>query len=167
MNELLETTIDEAHELFRDHLGLARKLRILREVGLGYLELGQSGAVLSGGESQRLKIAAALEARSGSRMLYIFDEPTTGLHLEDIRRLLHVFQDLVDAHHSVLLIEHHLDVIAQCDWVIDLGPGGGAHGGEIVGEGPPHTLHKFNDSQTGRMLASHGYVPNETLTLNP
>lgn len=156
--ELLETTIDEAYELFRDHPVLSRKLGILREVGLGYLQLGQSGAVLSGGESQRLKIAAALDERRGEHLLYVFDEPTTGLHPEDVKKLMEVIQDLVDARHSVILIEHNLDVIAQSDWVIDLGPGGGEEGGEVVGEGPPSALGSFPRSKTWEALEKQGYV---------
>ncbi|MEK6579504.1 MAG: excinuclease ABC subunit UvrA, partial [Bdellovibrionota bacterium] len=117
IHQLLHTTIDDAYELFRDHSVLIRKLGILRDVGLGYLQLGQSATTLSGGESQRLKIASTLDDRTAENLLYIFDEPTTGLHLEDIKKLLRVVQDLVEARHSVIMIEHHLDVIAQADWV--------------------------------------------------
>ena len=127
--QLLNTTIDDAYELFRDNPVLLRKLGILREVGLGYLHLGQSATTLSGGESQRLKIAAALDDKNAENLLYIFDEPTTGLHFEDIKKLMNVVHDLIDARNSVIMIEHHLDVIAQADWIIDLGPGGGVNGG--------------------------------------
>lgn len=154
---LLHTTIDEAYELFRENAVLNRKLGILREVGLGYLTLGQSATTLSGGESQRLKIAAALEERAGERLLYIFDEPTTGLHLEDVRKLLRVVQDLVDARHSVIMIEHQLDVIAQADWVIDMGPGGGEFGGNVIAAGPPDHLVENAASITGKMLTQSGY----------
>ena len=150
--EILQSTIDEAFELFRDQPTLNRKLGILREVGLGYLRLGQSATTLSGGESQRLKIAATLDDRSAENLLYIFDEPTTGLHLEDVRKLMRVIQDLVEAKHSVIMIEHHLDVIAQADWVIDLGPGGGKHGGDLIAEGRPEDLAKNPQSITGAML---------------
>lgn len=150
--QLLMTTIDEAAELFRDHSVLQRKLGILREVGLGYLQLGQSGATLSGGESQRLKIAASLDDRDASNLLYIFDEPTTGLHLEDIRKLMQVIQDLVDSRHSVIVIEHHLDVIKQADWVIDIGPGGGKEGGRVVAAGTPEKISQYEESITGRFL---------------
>ncbi len=154
VHQLLHTTIDEAFELFRDHPILLRKLGILREVGLGYLQLGQSATTLSGGESQRLKIASILDDRTAENLLYIFDEPTTGLHLEDVKKLMKVIQDLVDAKQSVLMIEHHLDVIAQADWVIDLGPGGGAQGGELIAEGPPHQMIKNPQSITGLALKS-------------
>lgn len=157
VNQILHTTIDDAFELFRDNQTLARKLSILREVGLGYLQLGQSATTLSGGESQRLKIAAILDDRESDNLLYIFDEPTTGLHLEDIKKLLNVVQDLVDAGHSVLMIEHHLDVIAQADWVIDLGPGGGTEGGHLIASGPPRKLASDPDSITGEMLRKTGY----------
>ncbi len=152
IHQLLHTTIDDAFELFRDNAILVRKLGTLRDVGLGYLHLGQSSTVLSGGESQRLKIAATLEDKSLENLLYIFDEPTTGLHLEDIKKLLTVIQDLVDAKHSVIMIEHHLDVIAQADWVIDLGPSGGAEGGELIAEGSPAELSKNPRSITGKIL---------------
>ena len=151
------TTIDDAYELFRDNPVLLRKLGILRDVGLGYLQVGQSGTTLSGGESQRLKIAATLDDKSAENLLYIFDEPTTGLHLDDVKKLLGVIQDLVDSRHSVVMIEHHLDVIAQADWVIDLGPGGGAKGGQLIAAGPPEKLIEDPDSVTGRMLKEQGY----------
>lgn len=154
IDQLLRTTIDEAYELFSDQPVLRKKLGLLRSVGLGYLNLGQSSTTLSGGESQRLKIAATLMDTSAktANMLYIFDEPTTGLHLEDIRKLLVVIQDLVDGKNSVLMIEHHLDVIAQADWVIDLGPGGGDKGGELIAFGAPETLMLDPNSITGRAL---------------
>jgi excinuclease ABC subunit A len=160
VNRLLHTTIDEAFELFRDNSVLVRKLGILRDVGLGYLELGQPAPTLSGGESQRLKVAATLDDKEAQNLLYIFDEPTTGLHPEDIKRLLGVIQDLVDARHSVLMIEHQLDVVAQADWVIDLGPEGGARGGQLVAAGPPELIadpEKFPGSATGAMLRAQGY----------
>jgi excinuclease ABC subunit A len=155
--QLLQTTIDEAYELFRDNSTLLRKLGILRDVGLGYLQLGQSATTLSGGESQRLKIAATLDERQGENLMYVFDEPTTGLHLDDVKRLLAVIQDLVDAKHSVVMIEHHMDMIAQADWIIDLGPGGGTAGGELVAAGPPERLYDHPGSLTGQMLREQGY----------
>jgi excinuclease ABC subunit A len=157
VDQLLHTTIGDAFELFRDNPVLARKLGVLRDVGLGYLQLGQSATTLSGGESQRLKIASALDDKAAENLLYIFDEPTTGLHFEDIRKLMDVVQDLIDAKHSVVMIEHHLDVIAQADWVIDLGPGGGAEGGELLVSGPPSSLEQEERSSTGRMLREGGY----------
>ena len=156
--QLLQITIDEAYEMFRDNSILSRKMNILRDVGLGYLQLGQSGTTLSGGESQRLKIAATLDEKQNENLLYIFDEPTTGLHLDDIKRLLGVIQDLVDARHSVVMIEHQIDVIAQADWIIDLGPGGGEHGGELVASGPPSKLIHDTLSVTGHILKDSGYT---------
>lgn len=157
VDQLLHTTIDEAYELFRDNSLLMKKFGILRDVGLGYLQLGQSGTTLSGGESQRLKIAAALDDKGAENQLYIFDEPTTGLHLEDVKKLMEVIHDLVDARHSVIMIEHHMDVIAQADWIIDLGPGGGVHGGQLVGSEAPDRLIHDEESVTGRMLRAQGY----------
>lgn len=162
VDQLLHTTIDDAFDLLRDNPVLSRKLGILRDVGLGYLHLGQPAPTLSGGESQRLKIAAALEDRASKNQLYIFDEPTTGLHLEDIRKLLSVIHDLIDSGHSAIVIEHHLDVIAQADWVIDLGPGGGKDGGVILGSGPPHQLLSHSRSLTGEMLRKQGYFAGES-----
>jgi excinuclease ABC subunit A len=155
VHQILQTTVDECIDLFCDQPVLLRKLRILRDVGLGYLQLGQSGVTLSGGESQRLKIAATLEDKTAQNLLYIFDEPTTGLHLDDIKKLMQVFQDLVDAHQSVIMIEHQMDVIAQADWIIDLGPGGGTLGGNLIGEGSPRELMRNQNSTTGRMLKTH------------
>ena len=155
--QLLSTTIDEAFEMFRDNPTLARKFGILRDVGLGYLQVGQSGTSLSGGESQRLKIAATLDDRSNENLLYIFDEPTTGLHLDDIRRLLSVIQDLIDSRQSVIMIEHQLDVIAQADWIIDLGPGGGKRGGQILAAGRPDQIFTQAASITGETLRRAGY----------
>ena len=153
--QLLQTTIDESYELFRDNPILAKKLGILRDVGLGYLQLGQSSTTLSGGESQRLKIAATLDDKAGDKLLYIFDEPTTGLHSEDVKRLTQVLRDLVSAKHSVIMIEHHLDVIANADWVIDLGPQGGTRGGHLVAEGPPQQLMSNPASITGHSLTHY------------
>jgi excinuclease ABC subunit A len=155
--QLLNTTIDDAYELFRDNPLLVRKFGLLREVGLGYLHVGQSATTLSGGESQRLKIAAALDDKTAENLLYIFDEPTTGLHFEDIKKLMSVVHDLIDAKSSVIMIEHHLDVIAQADWVIDLGPGGGTNGGELVAAGAPDQLALNPKSITGKMIQAGNY----------
>lgn len=152
VSQLLHSTVDEGYEMFRDNSTLVRKFGILRDVGLGYLQIGQSATTLSGGESQRLKIAATLDDKQAENLLYVFDEPTTGLHLEDIKKLLNVVHDLVDAKHSVIMIEHHLDVIAQSDWVIDLGPGGGTSGGELIAQDRPDRLIDNPHSVTGRML---------------
>ena len=155
--DILSSTIDEAYDLFRDNPVLVRKFSILREVGLGYLQVGQPAPTLSGGESQRLKIAHALDQREHRKMLYLFDEPTTGLHQEDIRKLLEVLQDLVDTGQSVVMIEHQLDVIAQADWVIDLGPGGGDAGGYLIAEAPPAELTLNPESLTGQSLLKSGF----------
>ena len=121
-------------------------------MGLGYLRLGQPATTLSGGEAQRLKIAAELGTRLGRDVLYILDEPTTGLHLDDVRRLLGVLQRLVDAGNTVLVVEHHLDVIKCADWILDLGPEGGDAGGELVAEGPPEAVAQVAASYTGKYL---------------
>lgn len=150
--ELLQTTIDECFEQFVHHPSLRKKLGLLREVGLGYLQLGQSATTLSGGESQRLKIAGALERGARARVLYLLDEPTTGLSAEDIRKLIPILQKLVDEGNSVLIVEHHIDLIRQADWIIDMGPGGGSQGGQIIAEGAPDLLAKNPKSVTGRYL---------------
>jgi excinuclease ABC subunit A len=149
----LGMTVDEAVDFFGAQSTLARRLRVLGDVGLGYLRLGQPATTLSGGEAQRLKIAAELGGRAGGDMLYILDEPTTGLHLDDVKRLLGVLNRLVDAGSTVLVVEHHLDVIKAADWVIDLGPEGGDEGGEIVAEGSPESVAQTPGSYTGKFLA--------------
>ena len=152
--DVLEFTVDEALRRFRHQEHLGRALWHLAEVGLGYLRLGQPATTLSGGEAQRLKIARELAAagRRKGRKLYILDEPTTGLHLDDVRVLLGVLDRLVDAGNTVLVIEHHLDVIKRADWVIDLGPGAGADGGKLVVEGTPEAVAACERSETGKWL---------------
>jgi len=152
--DVLEWTVDEAMRRFRHQDKLGRVLWHLAEVGLGYLRLGQPATTLSGGEAQRLKIARELAAagRKKGRKLYILDEPTTGLHLDDVRVLMGVLDRLVDAGNTVLVIEHHLDVIKRADWVIDLGPGAGAEGGKLVVEGTPEAVAGCAGSETGRWL---------------
>src|SRR5690349_16577395 len=152
--EVLELTVDEAIRFFPREEKLGQALWQLQQVGLGYLRLGQPATTLSGGEAQRLKVARELtaNAKKSGRKLYIMDEPTTGLHLEDIRRLAGVFDRLVDAGHSLLLIEHNLDVIKLADWVIDLGPEAGAAGGEVIATGTPEQVAKLDRSHTGRWL---------------
>ena len=152
--DVLEWTVDEAMRRFRHQERLGRVLWHLSEVGLGYLRLGQPATTLSGGEAQRLKIARELAAagKRKGRKLYILDEPTTGLHLDDVRVLLGVLDRLVDAGNTVLVIEHHLDVIKRADWVIDLGPGAGAEGGKLVVEGPPEAVAACKRSETGKFL---------------
>jgi len=152
ISQVLQMTVDEAIPFFAAATGLTRRLRVLQDVGLGYLRLGQPATTLSGGEAQRLKIAAELGTRLGRDVLYILDEPTTGLHLDDVRRLLGVLQRLVDAGNTVLVVEHHLDVIKCADWILDLGPEGGAAGGELVAEGPPESVAQVSASYTGKYL---------------
>jgi excinuclease ABC subunit A len=152
VSQVLQLTVDEAVEFFAAVPALGRRLRVLQEVGLGYLRLGQPATTLSGGEAQRLKIAAELGPRLGREMLYILDEPTTGLHLDDVRRLLGVLQRLVDAGNTVLVVEHHLDVVKCADWIVDLGPEGGAAGGALVAEGSPEVVARCDGSHTGRFL---------------
>jgi excinuclease ABC subunit A len=152
ISQVLQMTVDKALGFFAATPGLARRLHVLQDVGLGYLRLGQPATTLSGGEAQRLKIAAELGTRLGSDVLYILDEPTTGLHLDDVRRLLSVLQRLVDAGNTVLVVEHHLDVVKCADWILDLGPEGGDAGGELVAEGPPETVAQVTASYTGKYL---------------
>jgi excinuclease ABC subunit A len=152
VSQILQLTVDQAVPFFVVVPGLVRRLQVLQDVGLGYLRLGQPATTLSGGEAQRLKIAAELGLRLERDYLYILDEPTTGLHLDDVRRLLGVLQRLVDAGNTVLVVEHHLDVIKCADWVLDLGPEGGDAGGELVAEGPPETVAQVAASYTGKYL---------------
>lgn len=150
--QVLELTIDDALEFFAAVPAVARKLRTLAEVGLGYLHLGQPATTLSGGEAQRIKLAAELSKRSTGQTLYLLDEPTTGLHFADTHRLLMVLQRLRDAGNSVVVIEHNLDVIKTADYIIDLGPEGGEGGGEVVAAGTPEEIAACSDSHTGRFL---------------
>jgi len=151
--DILAMPIEEACDFFRDHGLIAHKLGVLDRLGLGYLQLGQSSTTISGGEAQRVKLAHELgKVKRGSRNLYILDEPTTGLHLADIQRLLDSLNRLVDAGNTVLVIEHHLDVIKTADHLIDLGPEGGHNGGEVVGVGTPEALAENPRSHTGRYL---------------
>src|ERR1700694_2732861 len=150
--QVLEWTVDQAIKRLHRHPRLARALWHLQQVGLGYLRLGQPATTLSGGEAQRLKIARELARAHGGRRLYILDEPTTGLHLDDVRVLCKVLDRLVDAGHTVLVIEHNLDVIKRADWVIDLGPGAGEQGGRVVAAGTPEDVAQVAESPTGRYL---------------
>jgi excinuclease ABC subunit A len=157
IHDVLQMTVDDALARFHRQGHLARALWHLQQVGLGYLRLGQPATTLSGGEAQRLKIARELAlaggGKTGGRKLYILDEPTTGLHLDDVRTLCRVLDRLVDAGHTVVVIEHHLDVIKRADWIIDLGPGAGAQGGRVVAQGTPETVAGVAESATGRYLA--------------
>jgi excinuclease ABC subunit A len=154
--EVLKLSIEESVSFFKDQRPIVRKLEVLYELGLGYLELGHAATILSGGEAQRVKLAAELgKMRRGRHNLYILDEPTTGLHLADIQRLLDCLQRLVEAGHSVLVIEHHLDVIKCADWVLDLGPEGGHQGGLLIVAGTPEAVAKCAQSHTGKALREH------------
>ena len=155
INDVLSMTVREAMNFFRDTSKIANRLRVLDDVGLGYLRLGQSATTLSGGEAQRVKLASYLSKRTGAKTLYIFDEPTTGLHFEDINKLLAAFRTLVEAGGSLLVIEHNLDVIKTADHLIDLGPEGGDAGGQLVATGTPEEVMRAPDSHTGRFLAAH------------
>jgi excinuclease ABC subunit A len=150
--DVLAMTVDEAVTFFRAVPKIYEPCLTLAEVGLGYLGLGQSATTLSGGEAQRIKLAAELSRRQTGRTLYILDEPTTGLHFHDVAKLLEVLFKLRAAGNTLLVIEHNLDVIKTADWVIDLGPEGGAGGGRIVAEGPPETVAQVAASHTGRFL---------------
>jgi excinuclease ABC subunit A len=151
--EVLELTVDHALPLLENFPPLATKLRTLQSVGLGYITLGQSATTLSGGEAQRVKLSRELSKRGTGRTLYILDEPTTGLHFEDVRKLLDVLTRLVDQGNTIVVIEHNLDVIKSADWVIDLGPEGGGGGGRIVAQGTPEQVARTEGSSTGQFLA--------------
>src|SRR2546423_2613965 len=155
INDVLSMTVREAMTFFRDVQKITNRLRVLDDVGLGYLRLGQSATTLSGGEAQRVKLAAHLAKRTGSKTLYIFDEPTTGLHFDDINKLLAAFRALVDAGGSLLVIEHNLDVVKTADHIIDLGPEGGDLGGHLVATGTPEEIMRTPASHTGRFLKAH------------
>lgn len=153
--DVLDMTVDTAREFFEAVPAVRQKLETLHKVGLGYIRLGQPATTLSGGEAQRVKLAKELSRRATGRTVYILDEPTTGLHFEDIRKLLEVLHALVDQGNTVIVIEHNLDVIKTADWIIDLGPEGGSGGGRIVAEGPPEFVANVPESHTGRYLARH------------
>ncbi|HEX8746208.1 MAG TPA: excinuclease ABC subunit UvrA [Pyrinomonadaceae bacterium] len=155
INDVLSMTVREAMVFFRDVTKITNRLRVLDDVGLGYLRLGQSATTLSGGEAQRVKLAAHLSKRTGAKTLYIFDEPTTGLHFDDINKLLAAFRALIEAGGSLLVIEHNLDVIKTADYIIDLGPEGGDRGGQVVATGTPEEIMKAKASHTGRFLGQH------------
>jgi excinuclease ABC subunit A len=152
IDQVLDMTVREALTFFGGSSKVLRRLQVLDEIGLGYLRLGQPATTLSGGEAQRIKIAAHLASHATGRILYILDEPTTGLHFDDIAKLLTAFKKLVAAGHTLLVIEHNLDVIKTADWIIDLGPEGGEQGGQVVGMGTPEQIAQNAASFTGAYL---------------
>lgn len=152
ISDVLDLRVEDALEFFKNIPRIRRKLQTLYDVGLGYIKLGQPATTLSGGEAQRVKLASELYKRSNGRTLYILDEPTTGLHVDDISRLLHVLQRLVENGDSVLVIEHNLDVIKTADYLIDLGPEGGTGGGTVVATGTPEEVARVESSHTGQFL---------------
>jgi excinuclease ABC subunit A len=150
--DVLEMTIEEALTLFANQPKIKNKLQTLYDVGLGYMKLGQSSTEISGGEAQRVKLASELQKKPTGKTVYVLDEPTTGLHTDDVKRLIEVLQRIVDGGNTVLVIEHNLDVIKCADWIIDLGPEGGDAGGQIVAEGTPEQIAKVKESWTGQYL---------------
>ena len=152
ISQVLDMTVEEALTLFADVPAAASRLQVMADVGLGYLQLGQPATTLSGGEAQRVKLAKELGRRSKGCTLYLLDEPTTGLHLADTARLLLLLQRLVDAGNSVIVVEHNLDLVKAADWVIDLGPEGGAAGGQLIAEGTPEDVAQVKESYTGQCL---------------
>jgi excinuclease ABC subunit A len=152
ISDVLEMSVEEALEFFAKIPKIRRRLQTLHDVGLDYIKLGQPATTLSGGEAQRVKLAAELSKVATGRTLYMLDEPTTGLHFADIEKLLEVLQRLVDAGNTVLVIEHNLDVIKQADWIVDLGPEGGDEGGEVIATGTPEDVAEVDESATGQFL---------------
>ena len=150
--DVLNMTVDDGCEFFKNHPSISRQLETLKEVGLGYIKLGQPSTELSGGEAQRIKLAAELSKKSTGKTLYILDEPTTGLHFADVDKLIQVLNKLVDAGNTVVVIEHNLDVIKVSDYIIDLGPDGGFRGGNIVAQGTPEEVAEVESSYTGQYL---------------
>jgi excinuclease ABC subunit A len=153
ISDLLDLPIEEALKVLENIPAIQVKLQTLVDVGLGYVQLGQSATTISGGEAQRTKLARELSKRQTGRTLYILDEPTTGLHFDDVKKLLDVLNRLVTLGNTVLIIEHNLDVIKQADWIIDLGPEGGEEGGRIVAQGSPEQVSRVKKSYTGQILA--------------
>ena len=145
-------SVEEAHVFFNNHSRIKRRLETLLKVGLGYIKLGQRANTLSGGESQRVKLSKELGKYHTGRTLYILDEPTTGLHFQDIKLLLKVLHNLTDQGNTVIVIEHNLDVVKTADWIVDIGPNGGAQGGEIIAEGTPEDIVKVKSSHTGKFF---------------
>jgi excinuclease ABC subunit A len=152
ISDVLNMTVEDALEFFKNIPRIQRKLETLSDVGLGYIKVGQPSTTLSGGEAQRIKLATELSKRATGRTLYILDEPTTGLHVADVHRLVEILHRLVDAGNSVIVIEHNIDVIKTADYIIDLGPEGGGKGGYVVANGKPEEIVKVEASYTGQFL---------------
>jgi excinuclease ABC subunit A len=150
--DVLDMTVDEAAEFFANIPKIKRKLKTLQDVGLGYIKLGQPSPTLSGGEAQRVKLSRELSKRATGQTLYVLDEPSVGLHAADVHKLISVLSRLVDAGNTVVIIEHHPDIIKVADWIIDLGPEGGDAGGEIVAEGAPEQIAHIDESYTGQLM---------------
>jgi excinuclease ABC subunit A len=154
INDILEMTVDEAVDFFKENYTIYDKIKPLQDIGLGYIKLGQSSSTLSGGEAQRVKLASYLNPKSNiSNHLFIFDEPTTGLHFYDVQKLLYAMERLVEKGHSVLIIEHNMDIIKNADWIIDLGPEGGDQGGELIFEGTLSDFKKCTKGHTAKFLS--------------
>ncbi|HBX89105.1 MAG TPA: excinuclease ABC subunit UvrA, partial [Marinilabiliaceae bacterium] len=153
ISDVLDMTINQAVEFFENIPKIHQKVKMMQQVGLGYIKLGQSSTTLSGGESQRVKLSSELAKKDTGKTIYILDEPTTGLHFEDIRVLLDVLHKLVDKGNTVIVIEHNLDVIKVSDYIIDIGPEGGKRGGEIIACGTPEEIAKSKKSYTGQYLS--------------
>ena len=150
--DVLNMTVEEGCLFFENIPAVYSKLLTLKHVGLGYIKIGQQATTLSGGEAQRIKLAKELSKRSTGRTLYILDEPTTGLHSHDIKKLLEILKAFVNTGNTVIVIEHNLDVIKTADWIVDMGPEGGAEGGKIIAEGPPEKIAEMSHSYTGKFL---------------
>jgi excinuclease ABC subunit A len=167
--DVLDLAIEDALPVLTDIPNVRQKLQTLVDVGLGYIHLGQAATTLSGGEAQRMKLARELSKRQTGRTLYLLDEPTTGLHFDDVRRLLEVLHRLTDLGNTVIIIEHNLDVIRNADWIMDLGPEGGEDGGHIIAEGTPEYVASVANSYTGEFLRAYythtGGIPTDTMTL--
>ncbi len=155
ISDVLDMTVDHALEEFKNYPPMQNKLKLLQEVGLGYVRVGQPATTLSGGEAQRVKLSKEFSRRATGRTLYVLDEPSVGLHAADVHKLIEVLQRLVDAGNSVVIIEHNLDIIKIADWLIDLGPEGGDRGGELIAEGTPEQIMKVKESYTGKYLKAH------------
>lgn len=157
--DILNMSVNEAEEFFKRHPYIHHRLKFLKDVGLGYIHLGQSSLTLSGGEAQRIKLSRELAKKTNHNSFYILDEPTTGLHFQDVERLIQILRQFVAQGHTVVVIEHHLDVLKSCDYLIDLGPKGGEEGGKVVAKGTARQVSENPDSWTGRYLKTYFNKP--------